>query len=126
MQKFLQRHIFLGAILYATVYSPVSLSQESMATATSEDAHHKMYQVMEEMHKDMMAMKSQGDVDQDFVAMMIRHHQSAIEMAEVELAEGKDPRVIEFARKIIDQQKKEIEEFKKWQKTQGGAKQTAK
>ncbi len=49
-----------------------------------------MHQVMEGMHKDMIGMKSKGSTDQDFVAMMIRHHQSAIEMAQIELAEGTD------------------------------------
>jgi uncharacterized protein (DUF305 family) len=126
MQKFVQRHFFLGIILYATVYSPGSFGHEGMATTSSGDAHHKMHQAMDGMHKDMMGMKSKGDVDQDFVSMMIRHHQGAIEMAQVELAEGKDPRAKEFARKIIDQQKKEIEELQNWQKSQGGAKRASK
>ena len=47
--------------------------------------------------------------------MMIPHHQGAIAMAEVQLKFGTDPLLKEMAQKIIDAQKKEIEEFKMWQ-----------
>ena len=36
-------------------------------------------------------------------------------MAEVELKYGKDPMLKKMAQKIINAQKKEIKEFKKWQ-----------
>ena len=63
----------------------------------------------------MMAMKSTGDADKDFAMMMIPHHQGAIDMAEVELKYGKDPVMKKMAQEIIDAQKKEIEQFQKWQ-----------
>jgi uncharacterized protein (DUF305 family) len=71
------------------------------------DAHKKMM--------DMMAMKSMGDPDKDFAMMMVPHHQGAVDMAEVELKYGKDPVMKKMAQKIIAAQKKEIEQFKKWQ-----------
>jgi uncharacterized protein (DUF305 family) len=73
-----------------------------------ETAHKKMMD-------DMMAMKSAGDPDKDFVMMMIPHHQGAIDMAKVELKYGKDPELRNMAQKIIDAQQQEIDDFKKWQ-----------
>lgn len=72
------------------------------------DAHKKMME-------DMMAMKSTGDPDKDFAMMMVPHHQGAIDMAEVELKYGKDPVMKKMAQDIIDAQRREIEEFKKWE-----------
>lgn len=72
------------------------------------DAVHK------KMMEDMTAMKSTGDPDMDFAMMMMPHHQGAIDMAEVQLKYGKDPTLKEMARKIIEAQKAEIEEFEKW------------
>jgi len=51
--------------------------------------------------------------------MMIPHHQGAIDMAEVELKYGKDPALRKMAEDIIAAQKKEIEDFKAWQKKHG-------
>jgi uncharacterized protein (DUF305 family) len=64
-------------------------------------------------------MMPSGDADKDFAMMMISHHQGAIDMAEVELKYGKDAALKEMAKKIIDAQKKEIEDFKKWQAQNG-------
>jgi uncharacterized protein (DUF305 family) len=64
--------------------------------------------------KDMGAMKSSGNTDHDFAMMMKMHHQSALDMAEVELQQGKDPKMRSMAKKIIEAQKKEIKEFDQW------------
>ncbi|QIG47188.1 DUF305 domain-containing protein [Nordella sp. HKS 07] len=75
----------------------------------------KMMAAHKKMMDDMTAMKSTGDPDKDFAMMMLPHHQGAIDMAEVELKYGKDPMLKKMAQEIIDAQKKEIEELKKWQ-----------
>ncbi|KAK0359206.1 hypothetical protein LTR94_032237, partial [Friedmanniomyces endolithicus] len=49
-----------------------------------------------------------GDPDRDFAAMMIPHHQGAIEMAEAELRYGKDERLRRLAQGIIVEQRQEI------------------
>ena len=67
-----------------------------------------MAQAMERMHKDMSIVPS-GDPDRDFAAMMIPHHQGAVDMAKVELQFGKNPVLRRLAQGIIVEQLQEIE-----------------
>lgn len=53
-------------------------------------------------------------VDVDFAMMMRIHHQGAIDMAEAELRDGKDPQLKKIAKSIIASQKKEIATFDKF------------
>lgn len=55
-----------------------------------------------------MAMPMMGNADRDFVAMMIPHHQSAVEMARVVVQHGSDPEVRTLAEAIIRDQEREI------------------
>ena len=59
-------------------------------------------------------MPMSGDTDKDFATMMKLHHQQALNMAEMELANGKSPEMKAMAKQIIVAQKKEIAEFDKW------------
>ena len=56
-----------------------------------------------------MAIHPTGDVDADFAAMMIPHHQGAIDMAKAELQFGRDPVLRRLAQSIIVEQQQEIE-----------------
>jgi uncharacterized protein (DUF305 family) len=67
-----------------------------------------MAQAMERMHRDMSIVPS-GDPDRDFAAMMIPHHQGAVDMAKVELQFGKNPVLRRLAQGIIVEQLQEIE-----------------
>jgi uncharacterized protein (DUF305 family) len=67
-----------------------------------------MTQAMERMHKDMSIVPS-GDPDRDFAAMMVPHHQGAVDMAKVELQFGKNPVLRRLAQGIIVEQLQEIE-----------------
>jgi len=60
-------------------------------------------------------MKMAGDVDKDFVTMMILHHQGAIDMAGVEITNGTDPEIMKMAQEIIKKQELEIDQMKEWQ-----------
>ena len=55
-----------------------------------------------------MSIKPTGDVDQDFVAMMIPHHQGAIDMAMAELRYGANEQLRRIAQEIIVSQQQEI------------------
>lgn len=59
-----------------------------------------------------MPMESSGMVDADFLLMMIPHHQSAIDMARVELEQGEDDETKAMAQTIIDAQETEIAEMR--------------
>jgi uncharacterized protein (DUF305 family) len=56
-----------------------------------------------------MAAKPTGDVDHDFVAMMVPHHQGAIDMAQAELRYGHNQQLKTIAQEIIVDQIKEIQ-----------------
>ncbi|MEF2547097.1 DUF305 domain-containing protein [Aurantimonas sp. E1-2-R+4] len=71
-------------------------------------------EAMQRMQEQMGAIQMSGDADTDFAKMMIPHHQSAIEMAKVELENGKDEELKALAQKMIDDQEKEIEQLQTW------------
>jgi uncharacterized protein (DUF305 family) len=60
------------------------------------------------MMKDMHARAYTGQPDADFLAMMIPHHEGAVEMARLLLIHGRDPMVRQLAEEIIASQTVEI------------------
>src|SRR5712671_6064413 len=55
-----------------------------------------------------MAVKPSGNVDADFTAMMIPHHQGAVDMAEAELHYGHNRKLRRIARNIVAGQRRQI------------------
>ena len=55
-----------------------------------------------------MTIKPTGDVDRDFVAMMIPHHQGAIDMAKALLGHGSNEQLRRIAQEIVVTQGQEI------------------
>src|SRR5258708_9374508 len=55
-----------------------------------------------------MKIKPSNDVDRDFVAMMVPHHQGAIDMAEAELSYGHNKPLRRLAQEIIVTQQEDI------------------
>ncbi len=55
-----------------------------------------------------MTIKPTGDVDRDFVAMMMPHHQGAVDMAQAELKYGHNERLRRLAQEIVVNQRQEI------------------
>jgi uncharacterized protein (DUF305 family) len=62
---------------------------------------------MKEMMADM-TIEPTGDVDRDFVAMMVPHHQGAIDMAKAELRYGHNDQLRRLAQEIVAKQQQEI------------------
>jgi uncharacterized protein (DUF305 family) len=68
---------------------------------------HQTDAAMDKMMADM-SVKPTGDVDRDFVAMMVPHHQGAIDMAKAEFQYGSDQKLKAIAQEIIVDQMQEI------------------
>ena len=68
---------------------------------------------MARMNRDMNAAMT-GDADIDFAAMMIPHHQGAIDMAKTQLEYGKNPDLRKLSEAIVAAQESEIAFMKGW------------
>jgi Domain of unknown function (DUF305) len=55
-----------------------------------------------------MAIKPTGDIDRDFVATMVPHHQGAVDMAKAELEYGHNEELRRLAHEIVAMQQQEI------------------
>lgn len=73
-----------------------------------------MDDAMAVMDHGMTQAPMNGSPDHDFVAMMIPHHQGAIDMAKAVLLYGKDPELRNLAQGIITEQQNEIRLMQAW------------
>jgi hypothetical protein len=89
---------FVVALLGAATSFAVSL--ESQFLAENNAAMTKMMAAM--------SVTPSGDVDADFVAMMVPHHQGAIDMAQAQLRYGHNEQLRRLAQEIIVTQQEEI------------------
>ncbi|MFC0808900.1 DUF305 domain-containing protein [Ensifer sp. P24N7] len=77
--------------------------------------HQKaMMEGMRETEPAMMQGMMAKDPDVAFVCGMIAHHTAAINMSEIELKYGDDQQAKSMAEKIIEAQKKEVEQMTAW------------
>ena len=92
---------------------PPAASHSADAAVANEAATSEfgpaMMQSMARMDAAMQAAPMTGDPDHDFAAMMIPHHQGAVDMAEAFLLHGKDPTLRRLAEEIIVTQRQEID-----------------
>jgi uncharacterized protein (DUF305 family) len=78
------------------------------------DYNQKDKAAMDKMMRESDLRIINGNTDHDFAQLMIPHHQSAIEMSYALLDHGNDPALKAMARKIIEDQEKEIAELQTW------------
>src|SRR5438876_6250826 len=99
-----------------TVFAVALVAAVSAATASAARADDSQFIGLSDaaMAKMMTAMQIQqsGDTDADFVAMMVPHHQGAIDMARAELLYGHNEILRRMAQEIIMTQQQEIAAMK--------------
>ena len=78
----------------------LAASVEALFLAENDAAMAKMMAAMD--------VKPSGDVDADFVATMVPHHQGAIDMAQAQLRYGRNEQVRRIAQEIIVTQQEDI------------------
>ena len=104
-------HPVLRLALTLTMAAAFNLPALAQAPAPSVDSEAPFVAensaAMEKMMTDMN-VKPTGDVDRDFVAMMIPHHQGAIAMAQAMLRHGHNEQLRRLAQEIIVTQQQEI------------------
>lgn len=103
---------FRSVLLVTMFGTAVAFAQG--APKADEPTASSLHEVMQKSAQKMQAMKMTGDVDHDFVMAMRDHHMDGIEMAKVALAQGKDAQAKAFAKRIIQNQTKEIKELDAW------------
>lgn len=110
--------LFGAGVLFAVAVSPVVLAHEALqpagtAPASSDESAFLVENeaAMTKMMNDMAARPT-GDIDRDFVQMMMPHHQGAIDMAVIELRYGKNEQLRRIAQEIIVEQQQEIDAMK--------------
>ena len=91
----------LVCVLLTGAAAPLAANpEEAPYLAENDAAMTKMMAAME--------IEPSGDVDRDFVAMMVPHYQGAIEMAQAQLRNGHNARLRRIAQEIIVTQQQEI------------------
>ena len=93
--------LFIGA--YVVAATGMTATADSNQTAFAADNNAAMTRMMAGMD-----VKPSGDIDRDFAAMMIPHHQGAIDMALAELRYGNNEQLRRIAQEIIVDQQQEI------------------
>jgi uncharacterized protein (DUF305 family) len=117
MRQFLRcRPALLGALLllgisassFSAAHEAHSDSNPPPASNSDEEAFLRQNQAaMSKMMRDMETRPT-GDIDRDFVAMMVPHHQGLIDMALIELRYGKNEQLRRMAQEIVVDQMQEI------------------
>jgi len=90
----------LAVALIAGATSTAARTEEALFLAETRAAMAKMMAALD--------VKPSGDVDGDFVAMMVPHHQGAIDMAKTQLRYGHNEQLRRMAQEIIVTQQQEI------------------
>ena len=108
----------LAATSFAVAHDPTTTSHLRGALPiqyAADNPHHSNEQPFlseneAAMNKMMAGMKIKptGDVDRDFIEMMVPHHQGAVDMAQAELKYGHDKRLRRLAHQIVTTQQQEI------------------
>jgi len=92
-----------------------SAQHMTMDDARTQDQNwSELMKSMKAMHAAMGTAQPSGNDDEDFVNLMLPHHEAAVEMAKAELFHGNDPQMRRLAQEIITDQESEIQLMSLW------------
>lgn len=96
--------------------SPSNKQNASIITTSADMATYQYayMAIIQIMHQDMAATLQAKDPDVLFAQGMIAHHEAAINMAKIQLAEGSDAQLRDLAQDIIIVQQNEIQLLRNW------------
>ena len=106
----MKKTIFLFAGAVALLITACTKDNDNNQFLQSHD-NNRMMDTMHAIMDRMMAMPMTNDPEIDFAKMMIMHHQGAMNMANVQVQEGKNDSLKRTAQKIIRDQQMEIQQF---------------
>jgi len=96
------------------VHTAVAQQPAPFVASTAKPFAQLMDDAMAVMDAGMRSAPMNGEPDHDFVAMMIPHHQGAIDMAKALLLDTRDPELRNLAQGIITEQQNEIRLMQAW------------
>lgn len=101
--------LIISLVALSSLNTPVQAARHTLTTSKEETEF--LAENGAAMKKMMVAMEinASGNVDHDFVAMMVPHHQGAINMAQAELLYGHNEQLRRIAQGIIIEQQQEID-----------------
>ncbi len=109
MQKnrdFIKNRVLISVFGAAIAVLSASGEQQdrSGAAAAGAPCRSEMQRAMTAMHQAMDSVPATGDCDENFVRLMLPHHQAAIAMARAQMVHGTDPAMKRLAQEIITDQ----------------------
>ncbi len=100
-----------GAVIVTTAFRAPQTSQTLLAPNPS--GHHAM-----------MPTRAQAEFDQQFIDMMVPHHQGAVEMARIAQDRAEHQEIKDLAQAIVQGQTSEIDQMKAWRLAWYGSAET--
>jgi uncharacterized protein (DUF305 family) len=114
-RSFIRKRVLSLATTLSITATSFALAQDPASTREVDSKENPFLTenatAMKKMMTDMMIRPS-GDVDRDFVEMMVPHHQGAVDMAKAELKYGHNEQLRRLARGIVLNQQREITEMR--------------
>jgi uncharacterized protein (DUF305 family) len=111
---------FIAVSLAAPAFAQMDHGGHGVMAPSMSPASQAYMDAMGKMNADMTRMTMTGKPGVDFAAMMIPHHQAAIDMARAYLAGGDaDAELAALSRDIVAAQEREIAFLRKWLQSNG-------
>jgi uncharacterized protein (DUF305 family) len=114
-RAFIRKRVLSLAIAVSVTTTSFALAQDPTSPRTALPKESSFLSENAGAMKKMMAdmtIKPSGDIDRDFVEMMVPHHQGAVDMAKAELEYGHNKKLLGIARKIVAMQRRQIKEMR--------------